>query len=186
MNIISKFLSCITINQIRHHSIHYMKLRQIVLFTILLIGYSYNSFSQTSTAGYVLFGKNKSEQIAACSDQGICKLQQMADNEFIPVTFYAMPLSQGSNQYKITMSFSIDSLREKQPHEMKFFENATLPFMVSDKFVFPKWVIAGLGFNTTRNKFVTIQAPFSMGIPTEPDAEGKITLTFGDRITINQ
>lgn len=69
---------------------------------------------------------------------------------------------------------------------MKFFESATTPFMVSDKFVFPKWVIAGLGFNTAKNKFVTVQAPFSLGIPSAPDAEGNITLSFGDRITINQ
>ncbi len=161
-----------------------MKHLSIAAIFICLLSVSNQGKSQKSTSGYILFGKNKTEASVVCSQSGICKLQQLFDPEYIPVTFTAMPLNTDSSDFSITMTVNLSTLAEKQPQQDSLFRDKTNPYVITDNFSLPAWLITGLGFDRAKNKFITLPAPISLGIPSSPNAEGNITLTLTDRLSI--
>ncbi len=156
-----------------------------ILVTVLL-ACGYQAKCQKSTSGYILFGKNKTEGDVVCSQQGICKLQQIEEAGMIPVTFTAMPLNDSSTEFNITMSFNLNTQHQIQPNQDTFFTNRSEPYTISDKFTFPAWLITELGFDRSKNRFIVLNAPFSLGVPSSPNSEGNITLMLAENLTINK
>ncbi|HOZ52120.1 MAG TPA: hypothetical protein PLU17_09705 [Chitinophagaceae bacterium] len=159
-----------------------MKKKSILLYVSFMLGISSITFGQQSTSGYILFGKNRDANVV-CTQQGICKLQQAYEPEYLEAKFIVTKKAE-SEEYQISIVVNLDSIRVKQPEQYPLFYNTNEPYIIRDKWVIPKWLLTAWGFESSKNRNLTVPAGFSFGVPPPAGEGGFIDLKIDKLIKI--